>query len=46
MALEIFNHFLRTHTFKQGIFDHFGCIYVPYTSAGGVVQWADVMTSK
>ncbi|KAL7024822.1 hypothetical protein ACKWTF_013204 [Chironomus riparius] len=29
----------------SGIFDHFDCIYVPYTSSS-VLQWADVMTSN
>ncbi|KAG5672607.1 hypothetical protein PVAND_002722 [Polypedilum vanderplanki] len=29
----------------SGIFDHFDCIYVPFTS-GAIVQWADVMTSN
>ncbi|XP_070504965.1 UDP-glycosyltransferase UGT5-like isoform X2 [Chironomus tepperi] len=29
----------------SGIFDHFDCIYIPYTSSS-VLQWADVMTSN
>lgn len=28
-----------------GIFDHFNCVYIPYTSAG-VKQWVDFITSK